>query len=76
VLLNFDVARKTELGQLPDVMRTIRGVEQKLGKDGRVLVRYSGTESKVRVMVEGPDARRNDAWAREIGQVLVRALKA
>ncbi|MEN9800352.1 MAG: hypothetical protein RL653_4049 [Pseudomonadota bacterium] len=76
VLLNFAVARKTELGQLPDVMRTIRGVEQKLGKDGRVLVRYSGTEAKVRVMVEGPDARRNDAWAREIGEVLVRALKA
>jgi len=74
VLLNFPVARKTELGELPEVMRAIRGVEQKLGKEGRVLVRYSGTEQKVRVMVEGPDAKRNDAWAREIGQAMVRAL--
>jgi phosphoglucosamine mutase len=33
----------------------IEGVERKLGSDGRVLVRWSGTEPKLRVMVEGPN---------------------
>ena len=41
------------LDQLPDVQRMIADIERQLGDDGRVLVRYSGTESKARVMIEG-----------------------
>jgi phosphoglucosamine mutase len=55
-------------------MRAIRGVEQKLGKSGRVLVRFSGTEPKVRVLVEGPNKDKNDEHAREIGRALEREL--
>ena len=55
--------------------RLARGrVEKKLGKDGRVLVRYSGTEPKVRVLVEGTDAKKIRAWAEEIGDSLRKAL--
>ncbi|MGQ0506849.1 MAG: phosphoglucosamine mutase [Myxococcaceae bacterium] len=73
-LLNVVVKEKRELGELPTVMRSIQGVESKLGKNGRVLVRFSGTESKARVLIEGPDAAKNKAYAQEIADVLVRAL--
>jgi phosphoglucosamine mutase len=54
VLKNLPVAEKIPLEDMPNVMSVIKSVEDKLGTDGRVLVRYSGTEKKVRVMVEGP----------------------
>ncbi len=73
-LLNVPVRQKRELDELPTVLKTIKGVEMKLGKDGRVLVRFSGTEAKARVLVEGPDARRNESFAKEIGQALSTAL--
>ena len=47
-------------------------LEKELGSDGRINVRYSGTEPKARVMVEGPDADRIQAMADE----LVEALRA
>lgn len=74
VLLNVMVKEKRELANLPDVMKTIGQVEKKLGKEGRVLVRYSGTEPKARVLVEGTDAKRIKQYAEEIGGAIVRAL--
>jgi phosphoglucosamine mutase len=55
VLLNFNVGRKVPIDQLPAAQAIIAKVEQALGCDGRVLVRYSGTEAKARVMIEGTD---------------------
>jgi phosphoglucosamine mutase len=74
--LNLAVKSKPELGSLPDVMRVIRGVEQKLGKEGRVLVRYSGTEPKVRVLVEGPDTKVIEGYAQDIAGALKKAIGA
>jgi len=73
-LLNVIVKQRRELGELPEVMKTIKAAETKLGKNGRVLVRFSGTEPKARVLIEGPDAARNDQYAKEIGDALTRAL--
>ncbi len=73
-LLNVLVKRRRELGELPSVMRCIRNVEQKLGKTGRVLVRFSGTEQKARVLIEGPDRARNDQCAKEIAEAITREL--
>ncbi len=56
VLVNVPVRNKPVLEMLPDVKDAIRSAESKLGKDGRVLVRYSGTEPLLRVMVEGRDS--------------------
>jgi len=56
------------------VMQTIQNIERKLGSEGRVLVRFSGTEPKARILVEGPRAEENEAFAQEIGEVLTRAL--
>ncbi len=74
--LNLAVKSKPELGSLADVMRAIREVEKKLGKDGRVLVRYSGTEPKVRVLVEGPDKKLIDGYAGGIAAELKKAIGA
>ncbi len=66
VLLNFAVARKRPFEEMPSVQKVIAKVESELGADGRVVVRYSGTESKARVMIEGtrrgghPRLRRRD----------------
>jgi phosphoglucosamine mutase len=73
-LLNVVVRQRRELGELPEVMRAIRDAEQKLGKEGRVFVRFSGTEPKARVLIEGPDAKRNDELAKRIVEAISRAL--
>jgi len=57
-LVNVDVARRPPLDQVPDVMAAIAAAEKDLGQEGRVLVRYSGTQNLCRVMVEGPTEER------------------
>jgi phosphoglucosamine mutase len=66
VLHNVRVRRQEELATLPAVQREIQGAEAALAGCGRVLVRYSGTEPLVRVMVEGLDAARIGALAGNI----------
>lgn len=55
ILINVDVAEKPDLPTLPDVAAAISEAEKRLGSDGRVLVRYSGTQPQCRVMVEAPE---------------------
>ena len=55
VLLNVPVVRKPRLDEVPTIGDAIRGAEARLGGVGRVLVRYSGTEAVLRVMIEGQD---------------------
>ena len=71
VLVNVRVKEKRPLDELPRVQSAITALEKKLGREGRVLVRYSGTEPKVRVMVEGTDRALIDQYAREIGDVFL-----
>lgn len=72
VLVNTQVARRVPLDELPTVQKMIRAVESDLGDDGRVLVRYSGTEAKARVMIEGPDEAVIRTRAQEIADALAR----
>jgi phosphoglucosamine mutase len=53
-LINVDVAHKPPLDDLGELQAAIRSAEQRLNGRGRILVRYSGTQSMCRVMVEGP----------------------
>jgi len=76
VLLNFPVERKVPIDQLPAVVAAIAEVERALGSDGRVLVRYSGTEPKARVMIEGTDEKIIRAYAEDIAVRLRKALAA
>ncbi|HJO27025.1 MAG: phosphoglucosamine mutase [Planctomycetes bacterium] len=64
VLLNTEVCRKPRLEELPRVAASVREIESTLGEDGRVLLRYSGTEPLARIMVEGPDRETILAHAR------------
>jgi phosphoglucosamine mutase len=75
VLINTAVEKKVPLDQLPDVQRMIADVERQLGDDGRVLVRYSGTESKARVMIEGLDEVRIKGWAEDIAGALAKSCR-
>ncbi|PLY01091.1 MAG: phosphoglucosamine mutase [Desulfuromonas sp.] len=53
VLLNVRVDRKAELETVPEVQKVIGKAERELGGSGRVLIRYSGTEPLLRIMLEG-----------------------
>ncbi len=74
-MINVDVARKPPLESLPNVTRAIRAAEAELGEQGRVLIRYSGTQNMCRVMVEGPEEEVVDRLTRYLADV-VRAATA
>jgi phosphoglucosamine mutase len=74
VLVNVAVAEKRPIEELPDVTRLVEKVEAELGSRGRVLIRYSGTEPKARIMVEGEDEGRVRAMAEDLAASLRRAL--
>ena len=71
-LINVDVTSKPEISTLPQVVAAIKDVESALGDQGRVLVRYSGTQNMCRVMVEGP----SDEVTAKYCQQIVDAVKA
>ncbi|MDH5173400.1 MAG: phosphoglucosamine mutase, partial [Gammaproteobacteria bacterium] len=65
-MINVTVAGKVDLGDYPAVAAAVGRVEAGLGERGRVLLRPSGTEPKIRVMVEGEDAAEVDALCAEL----------
>ena len=66
VLVNEKFETRRPLEEMPSTQKAIRDVETKLGRDGRILVRWSGTEPKLRVMVEGPDPVTIETMAHEV----------
>ena len=74
VMVNIAVGKKHPIEDLPQVQEAIGEVEQELGDAGRVLIRYSGTENKARVMVEGRDEARVHELAQHLAAVLKQAL--
>ncbi|MFH1078971.1 MAG: phosphoglucosamine mutase [Pseudomonadota bacterium] len=73
-LINVDVKRKQEIATIPRLMEAIRQAERELGEEGRVLVRYSGTQNMCRVMVEGPTAAATEKYCRQIADVVLSEL--
>ena len=66
VLVNTRVRERKDILTFPDIAAKISDVEAKLGDEGRVLIRYSGTEPLLRVMLEGKDTYEITGWANEI----------
>jgi phosphoglucosamine mutase len=71
VLLNVKVTQKPALESIPDIDRAIRESERRLNGSGRVVVRYSGTEPLLRIMVEGE----KDAVIHEVAEALARVVR-
>jgi phosphoglucosamine mutase len=69
-LINVDVKRKPDIKDVPKLVEAIRQAESELGGEGRVLVRYSGTQNMCRVMVEGPSDAVTEKYCRQIADVV------
>jgi phosphoglucosamine mutase len=74
VLLNVRVKEKRDLGEVPALAGVMADIERRLGDGGRLLVRYSGTEPLLRVMLEGQDQAQIRAWAEEIAEQVRQSL--
>jgi phosphoglucosamine mutase len=74
VLLNVRVREKVDLSTVPPVADAVARVESAVAGQGRLLVRYSGTEPLLRVMLEGKDQQQIRTWAQEIVDVVQKHL--
>jgi len=74
VLVNVRVSEKRDLMEIPSVAALIRNTESKLGLDGRVLIRYSGTEPLLRIMIEGADKYQITGWAKDIAEAVEKTI--
>jgi phosphoglucosamine mutase len=67
---NLRVREKPPIEELPGVMKLVQAAELELSGAGRVLLRYSGTEPKIRLLIEGRDGARINAQADEIAAAI------
>jgi len=70
VLVNVRVREKPDFEELPSVAAAARAVEERLGADGRLVLRYSGTEPLARVMIEGPEQELIEELAASIAEAI------
>ncbi|MBN2568540.1 MAG: phosphoglucosamine mutase [Deltaproteobacteria bacterium] len=73
-LVNVDVKSKPDISKIPEIVSAIKAAEAKLGTEGRVLVRYSGTQNMCRVMVEAPTGRQTEECCSHIAAVITEKL--
>jgi len=76
VLVNVPVARKPPIESLAGVMERLKTFEREMNGTGRILLRYSGTESLLRVMIEGEEQARIERMAEELAGIIRRAIGA
>ncbi|MFW6058056.1 MAG: phosphoglucosamine mutase, partial [Persicimonas sp.] len=76
VLVNVKVNEKPPLAEIDDFQEQVAMIEGKLGEEGRIVARYSGTEPKARIMVEGPDKKIVQGYANELAACLKRRIGA
>ncbi len=73
-MINVDVKHKPDLGTIPEIQKAIQTAEAELQDQGRVLIRYSGTQSMCRVMVEGPTVEMTERLTKNLVAVVTQAL--
>ncbi len=74
ILVNVKVKTKPEITSIPEIVEIIEKTEKELDDNGRVLVRYSGTEQICRIMVEGPDEETTKIHCKNISKVVKKLL--
>jgi phosphoglucosamine mutase len=75
VLINVPEVDKTKVDSDPELQKVVQEAKNELGETGRVLLRASGTEPLVRVMVEAQDVGTAQSWAERIARVVEKQLK-
>jgi phosphoglucosamine mutase len=75
-LINIKVAQKPPLETIAPLVKAIEQKERELGPSGRILVRYSGTENKARVMVECEDEEQCKRHAHDLAEILEKEIGA
>jgi len=70
VLMNVEVEKKQDIRTVPAIMDALKAAEQRLDGRGRILVRPSGTEPKIRVMLEGDDIKLINRIGRNIAKII------
>jgi len=74
ILVNVEVKVKQPFAEVPSIQNTARKIEAGLGSRGRLLLRYSGTESLARVMIEGESQAEIEKHAKELASVIQKEL--
>ena len=74
ILVNVKTAKKMTAEAEVSIQKAVKGVEDKLGDKGRVLLRASGTEPLIRVMVEGEDACAVENYAQQLAEDVKKAM--
>lgn len=70
ILLNIHIRKKPDLKTIPEISSKVEEIEAQLREQGRIVVRYSGTEMLARIMIEGPDQQIIHNMAQELGQIM------
>ena len=70
VLVNVKVAEKRDIMTIPEIAALVRNIEGQVRDKGRILIRYSGTEPLLRIMIEGEDKYQITGWAKEIADLV------
>ena len=73
-LINVEVKNKLPFEEVEEINIALAGVNKKLGNDGRVLLRYSGTENLARVMIEGSDQSLVSTCCHELANIVEKVL--
>ena len=74
ILINVDVKQRKDVYQFPAIATHTGKVERELGDKGRLVIRASGTESKVRIMLEGEDEERIRILGHELADIIKKHL--
>ncbi len=70
VLVNVRVAEKRDIMTIPEIAALVRDIEGQVRDEGRILIRYSGTEPLLRIMIEGQDKYQITGWAKGIADLV------
>ncbi|MGD1076440.1 MAG: phosphoglucosamine mutase [Thermodesulfovibrionales bacterium] len=76
VLINVAVEKKADIKTFPEIMQAVKDAEETLNGRGRIIVRPSGTELKIRVMVEADEEMIADRCAHEVARVIQKMMSA
>jgi len=70
------VKRKPDITAVPEIVEAVKQIETDLKEQGRVLIRYSGTQNMCRVMVEGPTKEITEKYCKQLSEIVKKALSS